>query len=49
MDKVPYMVIVGENEQNNDSVSVRQRDAKIGKQELGEMKLEQLIELVKRD
>ena len=49
MDKVPYMVIVGENEQNNGSVSVRQRDAEIGKQELGEMKLEQLIELVKRD
>ncbi len=48
MDKVPYMVIVGENEQNNESVSVRQRDAEIDKQELGEMKLEQLIELVKR-
>lgn len=48
MDKVPYMVIVGENEQNNESVSVRQRDSEIGKQELGEMKLEQLIELVKR-
>ena len=48
MDKVPYMVIVGENEQNNVSVSVRQRDAEIDKQELGEMKLEQLIELVKR-
>ena len=49
MDKVPYMVIVGENEQNNASVSVRQRDAEIDKQELGEMKLEQLIALVKRD
>ncbi len=48
MDKVPYMVIVGENEQNNESVSVRQRDAEIDKQELGEMKLEQLIELLKR-
>ncbi|MBQ8326475.1 MAG: threonine--tRNA ligase [Lachnospiraceae bacterium] len=48
MDKVPYMVIVGENEQNNKSVSVRQRDAEIDKQELGEMKLEQLVELVKR-
>ncbi len=48
MDKVPYMVIVGESEKNNESVSVRQRDAEIDKQELGEMKLEQLIELVKR-
>ena len=42
------MVIVGENEQNQSSVSVRQRDAEADKQELGEMKLEQLVELVKR-
>lgn len=48
MDKVPYMIIVGENEQNNESVSVRQRDAEIDKQELGEMSLEHLIDLVKR-
>ena len=48
MDKVPYMVIVGESEQNNGSVSVRQRDAELDKQELGEMKLEQLIGLVKK-
>lgn len=49
MDKVPYMVIVGENEEKNNSVSVRQRDAEIEKQELGEMSLEQLVELVKED
>ena len=49
MDKVPYMVIVGENEQKNSSVSVRCRDAEIEKQELGEMSLEQLVELVKED
>ena len=49
MDKVPYMVIVGENEQNNESVSVRQRDADSGKQDLGEMSMEQLVELVKRE
>ena len=42
------MVIVGENEKNNESVSVRQRDVEIDKQELGEMSLEQLVELVKR-
>ena len=47
MDKVPYMVIVGENEEKNGSVSVRQRDAEIEKQELGEMSLGQLVELVK--
>ncbi len=48
MDKVPYMVIVGENEQKNESVSVRQRDADADKQELGEMKLDELVELVKK-
>ncbi|MBQ8040736.1 MAG: threonine--tRNA ligase, partial [Lachnospiraceae bacterium] len=48
MDKVPYMVIVGENEEKNGSVSVRQRDAEIEKQEPGEMSLEQLVELVKK-
>ena len=47
MDKVPYMVIVGENEQKNGSVSVRCRDAEIEKQELGEMSLKQLEGLVK--
>lgn len=48
MDKVPYMVIVGENEQKNGSVSVRQRDAEIEKQELGEMSLDTLTEMVKQ-
>ncbi|MBP3578118.1 MAG: threonine--tRNA ligase, partial [Lachnospiraceae bacterium] len=48
MDKVPYMVIVGENEEKNGSVSVRQRDAEIEKQELGEMSPEQLVGLVKK-
>ncbi|MBP3594161.1 MAG: threonine--tRNA ligase [Lachnospiraceae bacterium] len=48
MDKVPYMVIVGENEEKNGSVSVRQRDAEIEKQELGEMSLEQLVGLVRK-
>jgi len=47
MDKVPYMIIVGENEQNNGSVSVRQRDAQMEKQDLGEMRVEQFVELVR--
>ncbi len=47
MDKVPYMIVVGENEQNNKTVSVRQRDAKPDKQELGEMSLEKFINLLK--
>ena len=48
MDKVPYMVIVGENEQNKNCVSVRQRDAELDKQELGEMQLDHLIALIKK-
>lgn len=34
MDKVPYMIIVGENEKNNTSVSVRQRDAEPDEQDI---------------
>lgn len=49
MDKVPYMIIIGENEKKNMSVSVRQRDAEIDKQDMGEMSLEQVINLVKRE
>lgn len=46
MDKVPYMIILGEKEQNNQSVSVRCRDAKEDKQDIGEMSLDELIEFV---
>ena len=35
LKKIPYMLIVGENEFNNESVSVRKQ----GKEDLGEMKL----------
>lgn len=49
MDKVPYIVIAGEKEQNNRSVSVRKRDSVVEKQDLGEMKLSELIELIKKD
>lgn len=48
MDKVPYMIIIGENEKNNMSVSVRQRDAESDKQDMGEMSLKQVVNLVKR-
>ena len=48
MDKVPYMIIVGENEKNNMSVSVRQRDAEFDQQDMGEMSLEQVVNLIKR-
>ncbi len=43
LEKVPYMIIVGENEKNNMSVSVRQRDAEFDKQDMGEMSLEQVV------
>ena len=48
IDKVPYMIIIGENEKNNRSVSVRQRDAEPDKQDMGEMSLEQAVNLVKQ-
>ena len=41
MDKVPYMIIVGEKEKNNKSISMRQRDGEPDKQEMGEMQLEE--------
>ena len=40
------MIILGEKEQNNQSVSVRCRDAKEDKQDIGEMSLDELIEFV---
>lgn len=45
MDKVPFMVILGEKEQANGTVSVRMRDAEEDKQDLGEMKIEELLKL----
>ena len=47
MEKIPYIIIVGEKEQQNETISVRQRDAALDKQEMGEMKLNELISLIK--
>lgn len=47
IEKVPYMMIIGENEQNKALVSVRKRDGEADKQDLGEMRLEDFVELVK--
>ena len=44
LDKVPYMVIVGEKEQKNGTVSVRCRDLQTDQQAMGEMKTEALIQ-----
>lgn len=46
MDKVPYMIIVGEKEKNNKSISVRQRDGEPDKQEMGEMQLEEFAKMM---
>ena len=46
MSKVPYIVIIGENEEKNQTVSVRQRDAEVGKQDLGEMSVEELCKMM---
>ena len=45
MDKVPCMLIVGEKEQHNHTVSVRWRDDPTQEQETGEMSLEELTKL----
>lgn len=54
LDKVPYMIIVGEKEQANNTISVRQRDADTDQQDMGEMPISRLLELlanpaIKRD
>lgn len=46
LDKVPYMIILGEKEQEHKTVSVRQRDAQADHQDMGEMPLEMFMELV---
>ncbi|MCR5755652.1 MAG: threonine--tRNA ligase [Acetatifactor sp.] len=49
MDKVPYMIIVGEKEQRNHSISVRQRDAEADKQDMGEMDVMNLVALIQEN
>ena len=44
LEKIPYMMIVGEKEMQNNSVSVRARDGEANGQELGEMKLGEFLE-----
>ena len=43
LEKVPYMLIVGEKEQENDTVTVRRRDGEEGKQDLGERRVEEFV------
>ena len=45
MQKIPYMIIVGEKEVTEGTVSVRKRDAG----DIGSMKAEELITIIKED
>lgn len=46
LDKVPYMLILGEKEQADGTVSVRTRDGARDKQDMGEMRPEELANLI---
>ena len=43
LEKVPYMLVIGEKEQENKTVSARQRDAQADKQDMGEITLEEFL------
>ena len=45
VNKFPFMLIVGENEAQNGTISVRKR----GEGDLGEMKIEEFISLFKKE
>ena len=47
LDKVPYMLILGEKEQAAGMVSVRQRDAEADKQDMGQMSVEEFVKILK--
>lgn len=49
LEKVPYMLIVGENEQANQLVSVRKRDEEVDKQDLGAMDIPAFLEMLVKD
>lgn len=48
LEKVPYMIVVGEKEQNNQTISVRVRDAEQDQQDLGEISLGEFKSLLLR-
>ena len=45
LEKIPYILIVGDKEEKNDSVAVRERD----KGDLGAMKLQKFIEKIQKE
>lgn len=48
IDKVPFMIVIGEKEESGSVVSVRVRDAEPDKADLGQMSIEEFISMVKR-
>ncbi len=49
LQRVPYLVIVGEKEEETKLISVRNRDGEEGKQDLGQMTVEMLTERISRE
>lgn len=49
LDKVPYMLIVGEKEQQNKTVSVRCRDANSAQQDQGELLLSEIVKRIQEE
>ncbi|MBO5056407.1 MAG: threonine--tRNA ligase [Lachnospiraceae bacterium] len=49
LDKVPYMIILGEKEQAAQNVSVRCRDAEEKQQDMGAMPLEEFISIIQKE
>lgn len=49
LDKVPYMLIVGEKEQQNKTVSVRCRDANSAQQDQGELLLREIVKRIQEE
>ena len=45
MKKIPFMIVVGENEVKNNSVSIRRHHG----DDLGEMKIEEFVDIVKKE
>ncbi len=44
MEKVPYLLVVGDREKQNGTISVRSR----GKEDLGEMKIDNFIKIIEK-
>ena len=46
IDKVPYMLVIGDKEQRNRTVSVRKRDVEPDKQDMGEIQLDKVVDMI---